>query len=179
MSELIEYLPEVLQGLYEFRALCSAGDMELEILRERLVEAVDDNFVHTLTESGCARWESMLGIKPKATDSHADRRFRILAAINQDSPYTFCGLRRQLETLCGVEGYSAELDSNNYRLSVKLALTAKGQFDEADRLLRRIVPANIVTELSLKYNQHETLSALTHGQAAAYTHSDLRNEVLT
>lgn len=179
MSELIEYLPEVLRGLYEFRALCGAGDRELTMLRERLSGAVDDNFVHSLTESGCARWESMLGIKPKATDSLADRRFRILAAINQDSPYSFRGLLRQLETLCGAEGYSAELDSDNYRLTVKLALAAKGQFDEADKLLRRIVPANIVTELSLKYNQHGTLSALTHGQAAAYTHDDLRNEVLT
>lgn len=121
----------------------------------------------------------MLDIKPKATDSLADRRFRIFAAMNQDSPYTFRGLLKQLETLCGTDGYSAILDSDNYRLTVKLALTSKGQFDEADKLLQRIVPANIVKELLLKYNQHETLSALTHGQAAAFTHNDLRNEVLT
>ncbi len=175
---LLDYLPEILQDIYEFKAICSAGDTEVDELKDELATAVNDNFVYTLSKKGCERWEKMLSLTPKATDTLSDRRFRILAQLNQDTPYTMRGLKQQLETLCGADGYSAELDPGNYTLAVKLALTAKGQFDEVEKLLSRVLPANIARVITLKYNQHETLSGFTHGMLAAYTQDELRNEVL-
>lgn len=169
----------MLREINEFQQICSAEEAELTELRNELSGIVGDNFVQSLSESGCARWESMLKITPKATDSVQDRRFRILAALNQDTPYTMRGLRQQLEILCGADGYSAELDANRYSLAIRLALTAKGQFDEVQNLLARILPANICAEITLKYNQHTTLGVYTHGQLAVRKHNDLRNEVLT
>ena len=179
MAELISYLPEVLCDVREFHLICAAGDEELSALRGELTDIIADNFIATLTERGCERWEHMMGISPKATDDLAVRRFRILSKFNEELPYTFRGLLRQLSVLCGEGGYSAEVDYGNYTLKVLVALTSSNQFDEVQRLLQRVVPANMMIALSLKYNKHRTLSAMTHKQLAAFTHNQLRNEVMT
>lgn len=112
----------MLCDIYEFKELCVAEEVELEALWAKLSEVVDDNFAVSLSEEGCARWERMLKLTLKATDTTEDRRFRILAAINREIPYTIRGLERQLSVLCGSGGYSAEFDAGNYTISIKLAL---------------------------------------------------------
>lgn len=179
MAELISYLPDILRDIREFRLICAAGDREISELRGELSDLIADNFIQTLTERGCARWERMMGISPKATDDLAVRRFRILAKLNEELPFTFRGLKQQLTALCGEDGFSAEVDYGSYALKVLVALTAKGQLDEVSALLGRVVPANIAVTVSLKYNQHISLSAKTHAELSAYSHSQLRNEVLT
>ena len=178
MADVISYLPEILRDVYEFQQLSAAENAELECSRQELEDIVSDNFITTLTERGCSRWEKMLEITPKSTDDIEVRRFRILSKLNEELPFTFIGLKRQLGILCGEEGFSAELDNGNYMLSVLVALTAKNQFEEVGKLLEREVPANIVISLALKYNQHLTLAAHTHGVLAAFTHEQLRNEVV-
>lgn len=177
--KLLDHLPDILRDIYEFRGICSAGDNELEALKDALAEVVNDNFVRTLSENGCSRWERMLKLTPKATDTLDDRRFRILAAINQDTPYTMRGLHVLLSALCGADEYSAELDPGNYTISVKLALTAKEQFSEVQKLLAMVLPANIASLITLKYNRHMDFTGYTHGELAAFTHDRMRNEVLT
>ena len=49
---------------------------------------------------------------------------------------------------------------------------------DAAALLDRVVPVNLTVDLSLRYNQHQTLLGRTHAALAAYTHDQLRNEVL-
>ena len=179
MADVISYLPEILRDVYEFRQLAAAETAELDCSRKELADIVADNFIATLTERGCSRWEKMLGITPKSTDDIDVRRFRILGRLNEELPFTFRGLKRQLSILCGEDGFSAELDNGNYKLSVLVALTAKNQYEEVGKLLEREVPANIVVSLGLKYNQHITLAARTHDDLGAYTHEQLRNEVLS
>ena len=176
--KLIDYLPEMLRDIYEFQKICSAGDIELDSLRESLAETVGDNFVRSLSESGCTRWEKILKLTPKATDSMEDRRFRIHSALNRDIPYTMRGLDQQLFTLCGADGYSADLDADNYSITVKVALTAKEQFEDVRKLLAQVLPANILAKVTLKYNQHATLGAFKHEQLSKFSHDQLRNEVL-
>lgn len=45
-------------------------------------------------------------------------------------------------------------------------------------MLARIVPANLLTDVQLKYNQHRQLTAYTHDQLSVRTHGQLREEVL-
>lgn len=87
-------------------------------------------------------------------------------------------LVHQLTTLCGKDGYTLELKNEEYTLLVKVALTAKANFEDVGDLLGRIVPANLIIDLSLKYNQHKTLKKLTHKELAARRHAAIRNEVI-
>ena len=46
-------------------------------------------------------------------------------------------------------------------------------------MLEEVIPANMEIDLSLLYNQHETLAKFTHKELAKYTHRQIREEVLS
>jgi len=45
--------------------------------------------------------------------------------------------------------------------------------------LQRVIPANMIIDLRLIYNQHLTLKQFTHAHLQTYTHNQLRNEVIS
>lgn len=177
-KNLFEYLPPVLQQVLDFRHIMQAEQPELDKLFLASEEVYDNQFCEIARLSGVERYEQILGITPKASETLQDRRFRILARFNERLPYTYRMLESMLETLCGAGGYALELNAREYTLSVQIALASKAMYGDVDDMLKRVVPANLVISVSLKYNQHETLAAFTHAQLAAYTHDQLRNEVL-
>ncbi len=175
---ILNYLPEFLWEFREFKELAAAENPELLSLWGILEDVLKDQFVGDSTENGIKRWETILKVFPKGSDTLDVRKFRILARLNEKLPYTKRTLERQLAVLCGEEGYSVNLKNDKYTLVVRVELTAKEKFNEVNSLLRRIVPANLLIDLSLLYNTHAILSRFTNGQLAAYTHEQLRSEVL-
>lgn len=176
---LIDYLPEFLKNIREYKAiLTDAVQPEMVELYGAIDNAMNDQFIMDATENGVSRWERMLKIVPKATQTLDDRRFAILARMGEQLPYTMTSLKQRLEALCGKDGYSVELDANNYTLTVRIALSAQENFKEVSEMLERIVPANLVIDASLLYNKNKVLSAFTHEQLSAYAHEELRNGVV-
>jgi len=89
-------------------------------------------------------------------------------------------LKRMLTTLTGsADGYAVELLPNIYTLNVKLALTSKNAFNSVADMLNRVIPANLIFNVLIMYNQHITLQPFTHQQLHKYTHYGIRNEVLS
>ena len=141
-------------------------------------DIMNDQFVTTSTENGVKRWENILNITPKATSTLEERKFNILTRLNEQLPYTLDTLKNSLSMLCGADGYDLNLDSDNYELSVKLALTNNNNYESVIYLLNKVVPVNIVINVELMYNTHELLSRFTHSQLAARTHEEMRSEVI-
>lgn len=177
--DIINYLPPILKEYKELISIAAAENPEINLLWTTLENVMNDQFVDKLTDNGAKRWEKILTIVPKGTDTLDFRRFRIKTRLNEKLPYTYRVLEQQLITLCGEDGYSLELQNNEYTLKVRIDLIAKSKFNDVNDLLSRIVPANIVIDLSLLYNSYFTLAQFTHAQLSAYTHDQLRNEVLT
>ena len=177
---MIDYLPEYLQEYKEIRELMSTEQPEFQFIWERFDALVSDQDVETATLNGVKRWETVLGINPKATDTLEERKFRIMIKLNQQLPYTYKFLQQQLTSLCGAEGkgFRLVLDPNEYSLIVKLALSNKNNYDDVSDMLKRFVPANLVVEINLMYNQQKELHKYTHAQLHAYTHEQLRTEEL-
>ena len=176
---LIDYIPPFLRDVREYKAILEDAEQpEMVLIWDAAKNALNDQFIVDATENGISRWEKILGIIPKATLTLDERKFTILTKINEQLPFTITTLNERLTSLCGKDGYSLTLDNTNYTLDVKVALTAKNNFEDVNSLLQRIVPANLVVTLSLRYNQYETMAKLTHEQLKAYTHYGLRNEVL-
>lgn len=175
---LISYLPPVLQEISEFKIIMENGDIEKEELAYKIKDLENDQYFLDATEKGIKRYENMLSILPKGTDTLEDRKFRLLSRYNQQLPYTKTVLERQLITLCGEDGYSINMDYDNLILTVKIKLTVKAMYNEVLNYLNNIVPLNVIINLMLMYNQHTTLAKFTHNQLKQYTHDQLRNEVL-
>lgn len=177
--DILQYWPVFLRASKEFAALAASENPVYASWQEALNNVENDFFVLTATENGIVRWESILCIKPKGTDTLELRRFRILSRLCKQLPYTHRSLAQQLTSLCGDDGYSLLISHNEYRIVVRVALTQKRQYDEVEKLLNKVVPANMITDLSLLYNQHKTLTGYTHAQLAAYPHYRIRNEVIS
>ena len=175
---LLDYWPEHMGALREFQALARTEQWELENAVRVVRGAPDDFFVSTLSETGAGHWEKLLGLPSGRGDALTDRRFRIMTRMNEQLPFTMGRLRELLGSLCGEEGFTAAVDCVGLLLSVRVELTAKANFRDVEALLERVVPLNVVIDLSLLYNQYQTLAGHTHAQLAAWTHEQLRNEVM-
>lgn len=173
-----KYIPEILKDVREFACMVASEDHEIVAARSAVTNVFNDQFASTLTTNGCKRWESILKIKPMDTDSVDIRRFRILARLNEQLPYTFRNLEHRIEYLCGENGYRIKLDKQNYVLIVKIALNVKKKYDEVVSILERTTPCNLILDVSLLYNTHSKLKTFTYNNLNNYKQIEIREEVL-
>lgn len=176
---LINYLPPILKEIREFKLVMAEGDKENTDLYTAIADLKNNQYITTMNEVGAGRYEKMLGVVIKGTDTLEDRRFRILSLYNKQLPYTKIRLEQDLTTLCGSNGFTIEINYDNHTLTVKVALTAKTMFDVIKKYLETITPLNMIVDLIFLYNQHLLFSSYTHGQLSGYTHKQLREEIFT
>ena len=175
---LIEYLPEVLKNMREVQVITSIQDVESKETFKGTDNLYKDQFITLATEKGIAKYEKMLGLNYKESDTLEDRRFRVLTEYNKQLPYTKVTMIQTLESLCGKDGYKLDIDYTNNILTMKIALTAKSQFETLSEYMENVTPLNFIIDVSLQYNQHMLLSQYTHAELTNYTHAELREEVL-
>ena len=176
--KLIDYLPPVLQQTREMQAVREGEQPAVAGLWDAWKTVLDALFVRYANEQGLARWERMLGIRPRGTDSMEVRRVAVLARLNEQLPFTERTLRLMLDGVCGPGGYTLEIIYREYRVFVRVHLWEKRAMDEAAALLGRVVPANMVIDLGLRYNTHRMLRPRLHRMLRGTTHRALREEVL-
>ena len=172
------YLPEAVKHYREIVGITEAENPELTMLWTSADSVFLDQFIETLTDNGCKRWEKILDIKPRDTDTLQVRRFRIKARINEDLPYTWRALEKVLDTMCGKGAYAMTLYNEEYRLVILLELTVKRLFDEVEQSVKRMIPANLILDVRLRYNTWGQVKVLTWGDLKNRTWKDVKEEVL-
>lgn len=177
--ELKKYLPPVFAKFREFSAIMEAEQPQIETIYESAGEMLEQQFIDTAGDYGLSRWETSLGILPKASESLDDRRFRMLALTGSQLPYTHRKLETRLEQLCGAGRYSVDIDCTGHTVTVQVSLESRNSYGLVEELLKKMVPANMIIMLSLKYNRYALFTAMTHSEMAAFTHTRLRNEVFS
>ena len=174
---LIDYLPPFVQEHHEIKKMMEVEQPEVDELWGSCANALDDQFVHSATENGVKRWEKIMGITPKDTDTTDERKFRILSKMNQELPYTVAKLKESLTVLCGEGNFSINLQAEDYHIEIKLALANKNNYSDVVDLLTKMIPANLTQWVQIMYNNQTVIGQFTHSELAAYTHERLRNEV--
>ena len=174
---LIDYLPPFMREYIEMQQIMIAEQPEFDSAWLQYENAMKDQFILEATEYGVARWESMMKISPKDTDTLNERKFRILVKLNQELPYTMMKLKESLITLCGAGNFFIDLQAAKYHIEVKLALANENNYQEVVDLLKKMIPANMTQWVQIMYNSNVVIGQFTHAQLTAYTHKQLRNEV--
>lgn len=128
--DMMRKIPDVLKDVREIKALIDTENIEMNLLNAALALYLNNTFVETADSYGIGRWEAMLQIVPKLTDTLDERRFRVLSRINERLPFTIRSLEQQLATLCGPSGYTVELLHEQYLLKVRVELTAKSKLED-------------------------------------------------
>ena len=69
--------------------------------------------------------------------------------------------------------FKLNVDMENYKVGIVVALSSKELKEEIERLADEIVPANMELEVSLWYVTHRMLEKKTHGELEQYTHEQM------
>ena len=170
----IKYLPELLQPIQDFQGLNDAYKAELKDLYEACAALFDDQFISTASETILAKWENHLGILPNATDTLDERRFRILAKINDTPPYTERYLKNKLTELCSDGEFELEIDIPNYTVRVGVTLNSPANTDTIYAWLRELLPANLLLSVYQVLTRHYELVGFTHNDLSQYTHNQIK-----
>ncbi len=175
---LTDYQPDILKNVTEMRAIMNAETPLIQAVWDACESCMNDQFISEATENGIARREKMLDITPYATDTLADRRFRLLSRYNENTPYTKKSLVNMLETLCGKDGYQLTILTSEFTVKVRVALTVRKQTDSVRELLERILPYNMVFSVELLYNIWQQFKSYTWAETEKFTWTELKEEVL-
>ena len=147
---LLEYLPPALRQVLDFQQINAATEPEIRLAWQGLGRVLGNQFLAEADAAGLGVWERELGLYPKAGDSLAVRRARILAAWLRKPPYTLRWLREWLDGLGGPEGHSEAVDGYtlNVQLDYDLLPEPEVLLRDIKTMLRALRPANMVIELA-------------------------------
>ena len=176
--KLIDYLPRFVQEHKEIKAIMDAEQVDVESTWNVIDDVLNNQFVVDATEDGVGRWESILSIQAKTTDTLDERKFRILTRLNEQLPYTEEKLRSMLTSLLGADGFLLRVTPSEYTVTVKLAIDNEVNYQSVVDLLYKVLPANLERIFAI-FNTNITLSTYTYGELAAYTHDQLRKDMLS
>lgn len=148
---LLEYYPEFLRELREFKHLTKAEETELRRLCEKFENLWQDGFIQSASLQGIKRWESLLGIRPYSGDRVEERRSAVLMKWNQQLPYTLPRLVERLDTVVGAGAYELDVRYGQYELELQLINQTYRTLREAREMTRQMIPANLMFIFAGRY----------------------------
>lgn len=142
MVDLNSYLPQVVGDAREIRDMNRVEDLELNGLWYETEKLFYNRWILTADEDGLARYESLLGLKPKG--DLLERRRVVWYEWNKNVIYTDRSVRRILDQLLGPDGYFFDIHYEEY--TITLSVIVKRDLGDVNYVydeIRRIIPANI------------------------------------
>ena len=147
---LLDYPPPVVRQVLDFQQISAATEPEIRLAWQAVERVLGRRFLAEADGVGLGVWERELGLFPKAGESLAARRARILAAWLRKPPYTLRWLRGWLDVLGGPEGHCEAVDGYtlNVQLDYDLLPEPEVLLRDIKTMLRALRPANMVIELA-------------------------------
>lgn len=174
--KILEYFPDVLKNVKEFKCLAASYQDEFDKLWDVKAEMADNCFISDMNVDCISRMEQQMEIANKASSSLEDRKLNVLVKNAQCPPYTMKELEKRMDTLCGRGCYSMWLSAENYKIWALLAVGIRDRLADVKALFEAMVPANMLIDVSLRYNYNSSVAGYTHSQLAAHSHTALRED---
>ena len=163
-----------MQEIIEMQAIMHAEQDEVWRAWVRLAMALEGQFIDSASVEYIERWEEMFEIPVRDSDTLPERRANLRAWINGGLPYTFRSLQDKLDAVVGVDMHWEWLDTNRYTLYVQIAESQEKELQAVREMLDRIVPANMIIYLDVKFNVYDDLMQFTYEELSELTHQELK-----
>lgn len=134
------YWATIVKDTAQFGQIAVAENPEFNRLSECIFRALKDSFIHSATEYGVKRWESMLQIAPSAGETLEERKARILTYLNLKLPYTWRVLKQLIEGIVGEGNVELNLDNDTQTLTIEVPDT---HIETVKDLVSRVIPMNL------------------------------------
>lgn len=149
------YWAEIIRDTAQFGQIAVAENPEFNRLADCIFRALKDSFIHSATEYGVKRWESMLQIAPSSGETLEERKARILTYLNLKLPYTWRVLKQLIEGIVGEDKVTLDYVNDESKLVVHTDRLSDEKLQTVRDLIERVVPMNLVVE---QYNHHFEVS---------------------
>lgn len=145
-QDLKRMLPDWYGGLYETNLLMTIEQSLIDDLAVQINRAQSNLYISTADSETLAIYENMLRITRNNSDTLDMRRFRILTRLASQKPYTI----RYLEEVLGSLGDPIIIRNiaNDYKIAINSFFEKQGQVSDLEYIVRTVVPANILSEIS-------------------------------
>lgn len=140
--DIQKHFPSTINDFEEIIEICKAENTNFNHVRIDLLKLFRMRFIHETDEGGIARWEKLLKLKRRPSDTLEVRRMRVLAKINNKLPYTWRSIQQMLNSMIGVNNYQLNLDPQKYEIELLLPIDI-GQYREVFEILEPMIPMNI------------------------------------
>lgn len=162
--KLMDYLPFVVREYAEFQGIMGAEQPEFERVWDAADELLDNQFIDTAAHAGLSKWEGLLGIRPRGTDTITARRIKVKAKLNTILPYTFRALLQKIATISNGLNFDIWIENGSYLLQLYTEWDKQGQIDSLKTILKEMLPANIAVQSQNKISvDGESPLFLSHG----------------
>lgn len=171
---LLDSLPLIYHPIQDFRAMTNTCGMELSEVYSGIRYILDNQFISGASEATLAKWEKYLRVTPNGTDTLEERRFRILAKLNDLPPYTDKYLEAKLTELCGSDNFHITRDYSNFKITIELSLDSLANTETVESIIRSIIPANLDLTITWYRMRNYEVAKFTHEELAKYTQDEIK-----
>ena len=144
--QLIQYLPYAVWEFDVFKALTAGEQPEFELAWDAQELALANQYIDTATNYGLSRWEAMLQIVPRTSDTLESRRIKIKAKLNTIVPYTIRALIEKITAIAEGDPFTVTIAEASYVLQIITEWESNGQVDSLKDILELMVPVNIAID---------------------------------
>jgi len=144
--QLIHYLPPIVRELPDYQGINAGEQPEFEQAWSASEDLLANQFVSTALDCGLSRWEKILGITPKGTDTLDVRRTRVRTRLFQYTPYTFRVLVQMLEALADGDPFDVSIAPGSYLLQLVTQWGRNGQIEGLEFLIQNVLPCNLAID---------------------------------
>lgn len=140
--DISKLYPMTISDFEEFIEIAKVENSNFNRVKVELLQLFSMRFVNETDEMGIARWEKMLKLKRRPSDTLEIRRMKVLAKINNKLPYTWRSLQQLLNSIFGEGNYQITLDPQEYILEL-LIPSEQNYYREVSEILEPMIPLNI------------------------------------
>lgn len=152
VNNLMDYLPDYYDGIYEMEAIMHAQGGVLDELEAKQVRLLLNQFVTQSDAQGIAVFENQVGIKPAPSDTLQMRQNKVLMRLLPPRPITIRYMRELFATLKIPATIKIDYPKRDAIVEAKSAdITAK-QIGNVKYLLNIYLPANMKYEIRVALN---------------------------
>ena len=149
-NNLMDYLPDYYDGVYEMEAIMHAQGGVLDEMDDRQLRTLLNEFVIKTDIHGISVFEDQIGVIPEPGDTLQDRQNRVLMRLLPPHPITLRYLREVFKTLKIPAEVSVFRPKREAIVEANQGKIGNKQIDNVKYILNVYLPANMIYQIQIK-----------------------------
>lgn len=166
---------DAVKGIPDLDQFNESVDNQIAKINTELERLDEDNFFDETSESRIKRWEKILELTPKDTDTLDERRFAVHSRVIDKLPYTYRVIERELKALASEAIFTRGWGEKGAEATVEISLTSASKLADIDALLDKKLPADVVYQIVVLYRRWQDFSTIRWGELTSNTWDQMRS----